>query len=124
MAQTKKKRHTKHRGNAAGIVEARGRTSRPPSQEVRKAKAKEQVRAERLSKPPTWKRAIRNASFMAPVIFLALLLMNHRKGATGAAVIVAILAFVAYVPGGYYLELFMWKRRIKDLPTTGVKRSR
>jgi hypothetical protein len=28
MAQTKKKRSTKHRGNAAGIVETRGRTGR------------------------------------------------------------------------------------------------
>ena len=28
MAQTKKKRSTKHRGNAAGVVEARGRTGR------------------------------------------------------------------------------------------------
>ena len=29
MAQTKKKRNSKHRGNAAGIVETRGRTGRP-----------------------------------------------------------------------------------------------
>ena len=29
MAQTKRKRKSKHRGNAAGMVEARGRTSRP-----------------------------------------------------------------------------------------------
>ena len=29
MAQTKRKRRSKHRGNAAGTVEARGRTSRP-----------------------------------------------------------------------------------------------
>ena len=31
MAQTKRKRRTKHRGNAAGQVETRGRTGRPPS---------------------------------------------------------------------------------------------
>ena len=29
MAQTKKKRNSKHRGNAAGIFETRGRTGRP-----------------------------------------------------------------------------------------------
>jgi len=28
MAQTKRKRRTKHRGNAAGMVEVRGRTSK------------------------------------------------------------------------------------------------
>ena len=33
MAQTKRKRRTKHRGNAAGMVEARGRTGRRLSPE-------------------------------------------------------------------------------------------
>ena len=47
MAQTKRKRrNTKHRGNAAGIVEQRGRTSRPPSPEERK-KAARAARADR-----------------------------------------------------------------------------
>ena len=33
MAQTKRKRRTKHRGNAAGSIEARGRTGRKPTAE-------------------------------------------------------------------------------------------
>ena len=38
MAQTKRKRRTKHRGNAAGTIEARGRTGRKPTaDEQRKA---------------------------------------------------------------------------------------
>ena len=36
--------HTKHRGNAAGIVEHRGRTSRPPSPEERKKAARGRAR--------------------------------------------------------------------------------
>ena len=31
MAQTRRRRRTKHRGNAAGVVEARGRTGRKPT---------------------------------------------------------------------------------------------
>ena len=31
MAQTRRKRRTKHRGNAAGVVESRGRTGRKPT---------------------------------------------------------------------------------------------
>ena len=31
MAQTRRKRQTKHRGNAAGVIEARGRTGRKPT---------------------------------------------------------------------------------------------
>jgi len=37
MASTKKKRRTKHRGNAAGIVESRGRTGRKPADNEKKA---------------------------------------------------------------------------------------
>ena len=36
MAQTKRKRRTKHRGNAAGSIEARGRTGRKPNETERK----------------------------------------------------------------------------------------
>ena len=32
MASTKRKRRTKHRGNAAGMVEVRGRTGRRPTE--------------------------------------------------------------------------------------------
>ena len=38
MAQTKRKRRTKHRGNAAGMVEARGRTGRKPDAPSRAAR--------------------------------------------------------------------------------------
>ena len=36
MAQTKRKRRTKHRGTAAGTIQTRGRTGRPPTAEERK----------------------------------------------------------------------------------------
>ena len=56
MAQTKKKRRSKHRGNAAGVIEARGRTGRPPSAEERKLSDKEAAakrRRERMMREPT-----------------------------------------------------------------------
>ena len=46
MAQTKRKRRTKHRGNAAGSIEARGRTGRKPTeQELKKAAGRRRARA-------------------------------------------------------------------------------
>ena len=36
MAQTKRKRRTKHRGTPAGTIQTRGRTGRPPSADERK----------------------------------------------------------------------------------------
>ncbi len=55
MAQTKRKRRTKHRGNAAGVVEVRGRTGRPPTPRSTRSRTKEQARAarRRQTKPPT-----------------------------------------------------------------------
>ena len=43
MAQTKRKRRTKHRGTSAGVVESRGRTTRPASPAERKKQAREQA---------------------------------------------------------------------------------
>jgi hypothetical protein len=127
VAQTKKKRQTKHRGNAAGIVEVRGRTGRPPSAEQKKRETKDRNREKRLSRPPSWKIATRNSALMAALIFLFLLFTNHPKtgSAVPAALVVALLAFVVYVPGGFYMEKFMWKRRMKNpAPTTGAKRGK
>ena len=123
MAQTKKKRQTKHRGNAAGIVEARGRTGRPPSPEEKKRQARDQAREQRLSRPPSWSRAVRNSAIMAAIILIVLMLTNKRSGSAPAAFVVALLAFALYVPGGYYMERFMWKRRL-DRAAPAARRGR
>ena len=47
MAQTKRKRQTKHRGTAAGQVTNRGRTGKPPSAEERKKQRRDEARASR-----------------------------------------------------------------------------
>ena len=58
MAQTKRKRRTKHRGNAAGTIETRGRTGRPASPDEKKKQARMTARDKRLNTPPTWKSAL------------------------------------------------------------------
>ena len=65
MAQTKRKRRSKHRGTAAGTIESRGRTGRKPTASERSAGKQErarQRRLERLDRPPTWKSAGRRAA--------------------------------------------------------------
>ena len=68
MAQTKRKRRTKHRGTAAGTIEARGRTGRPPTAEERKKQARMSARERRLNTPPTWKRSLKRAAFAAAIM--------------------------------------------------------
>lgn len=110
MAQTKRKRRTKHRGTAAGAVTVRGRTGRPPSPEERKKAARETAKAARLNNPPTWNGAVKRAALASAFMFVFLLLAS--KGSIVAAVAFAVFAFVLYVPAGYYLENYLWRRRM------------
>jgi len=111
MAQTRRKRRTKHRGTAAGTIQARGRTGRPPTPEERKKQARADARQRRLNTPPTWKSSAMRASFAAAIMFVFLLLTTKGKDKATVAVLFALIALVLYVPAGYYLELFLYRRR-------------
>ena len=109
MAQTKRKR--KHRGTAAGTIEARGRTGRAPKpSEIKQTAA--QRRQERMDNPPTWRGAANRAGIAAAVFFvIAMVLLGQPPG--GAAAL-ALFAFALYVPSGYYLDKFLYDRRQKQ----------
>jgi hypothetical protein len=111
MAQTKRKRRTKHRGNAAGTIEVRGRTGRPPTPEERKKQTREKAREARMSKPPTWRGAINKALLAAGFMFVFLLITNHFR--ILPAVIVALLSMALYIPSGFYLDNYMYRRNLR-----------
>jgi hypothetical protein len=111
MAQTKKKRRTKHRGNAAGVVEARGRTGRPPTAEERKKAARTNAREERLNKAPTWRQSLNRAAIAATLMFAFLLLTTKGSNRVLTAVTFALFALLIYVPAGYYMEVWLYRRR-------------
>jgi hypothetical protein len=109
MAQTKRKRRTKHRGNAAGTVEVRGRTGRPPTPEERKKQNRQKLREAKLNKPPTWEGAVKRALLASGFMFIFLLVTD--KGKVVPALAFGLFAMVLYVPSGYYLEQFLFRRR-------------
>jgi hypothetical protein len=113
MAQMKSKRKTKHRGNAAGVVQVRGRTGRPPSPQERKR----QTREARLRKAPTWKGSAQRAFLAAAFMFVFLFVTDHPKHGSRfvAAGVFAVLAAALYTPGGYYMEQFLYRRRMAKL---------
>src|SRR5205085_8610810 len=111
MAQTKRKRRSKHRGTAAGTIEARGRTSRPPSQQERKRQSRAEARERRLNQPPTWKNSLTRAGFASLLLFVFLLLTTKGSNRIGTAVLFTAVALAIYVPAGYYIELYLWRRR-------------
>jgi hypothetical protein len=121
MAQTKRTRQTKHRGNAAGIVESRGRTSRPPSASERKAQQKAATRTERLMKKPTWRSSWIKAAFAGIFIFVFVGILSRPKNGGNpivSAILMGVIAVLLFGPANYYLETLLWKRRMNP-PASG-----
>ncbi len=118
MAQTKKKRRSKHRGNAAGVIESRGRTGRPPSAAERKLSEKElaaQKRRERMMREPTWKSASQRAALAAIVFGVLLVLAFGTK--VPQAIALTGFVFLFYIPLGFYTDQFIYRRRCKQEAT-------
>lgn len=122
MAQSRKRRSTKHRGNAAGMVEARGRTGRKPTADERKVDAKEEARLrrlERMNRPPTWRGALNRAGIAAGLFVVAVIVLGQKPAA--AVSLGAVMLFL-YVPLSYYTDLVMYRRRQrKKAPAGGTR---
>jgi len=115
VAQTKRKRRSKHRGNAAGTIEARGRTGRKATAEEQKKAGKASgarpTRAERMAQPPTWNRAfIRAATASALLFVLTQIGLFKNNVSPGQAIVICVLALIIYVPLGYAFDNWMYKR--------------
>jgi hypothetical protein len=128
MAQAKRKRTRKHRGNAAGIVErpahnSRGTTSSSSGSAKRRPMTKEETRAEarrrrqeRLSKPPTWKGAAQRAA-VAAVLF-AVLVTVVLKQPVSQSIPFAVIMLALYVPLSYLTDraIYNWRQKKGTLP--------
>jgi hypothetical protein len=117
MAQTRRKRQTKHRGNAAGVVESRGRTGRKPTEAEKSGKAGDAARAKekRLDKrdrPPSWRGAFWRGLAAAMVLVLLTGLVLHAK--PGQSVAYFVVALLAYTPMSYYTDRWVYRRRMRN----------
>ena len=111
--QSRKRRQTKHRGNAAGMVETRGRTGRKPtgSEKAQDPKAvARQARMERFNRPPTWRGALNRAAIAAVLFVVAVILLGQNPA---TAVSLGAVMLLLYVPMSYYTDLVIFNRRQK-----------
>jgi hypothetical protein len=114
MAQTKRRRQTKHRGNAAGVVESRGRTGRKPTTAEKTGKAgapgsAKERRLERMEREPTWRGAIVRAMAAAVLMLLISILLLKKPN---QAIALFPIVLIAYVPISYYTDTWLYKRRM------------
>ena len=113
MAQTKRKRQTKHRGNAAGVVESRGRTGRKPTAAEKSGKGidatgKKERPLAKQDRPPTWLGAFYRSMFAAVLMLLVSLFLLKKPG---EAIALFPIVLLAYVPISYYSDMWMFNRR-------------
>ena len=113
MAQTKRKRRTKHRGNAAGAIEARGRTGRKPTEAETKQSIRDQAKTRRLTKPPTWNSAALKALAMAVLLFV-LTQIGILGGDTSVqqGIILAAMAMLIYTPLAYMTDRWVYNKNL------------
>ncbi len=119
MAQTKRKRPTKHRGNAAGMIEARGRTGRKPTATEKRpaggsagkgtGRREPMLKEDRYDKPPSWKMSI-NRAVIACVAVLGISLIIKALTPAQAIGFLPIILLI-YVPLGYYTDRYIYRRR-------------
>ena len=124
MAQTRNKRKTKHRGNAAGVVESRGRTGRKPTAAEKTGPVKTSASAgkpvDKRDLPPTWRGAFTKA--MVATILLLLITVLVLKTSSGLVLFPIIVA--GYTLVSYYTDKWIYDRRMRKKGTAGKARVR
>jgi hypothetical protein len=124
MPNASRKRRTKHKGNAAGMVEVRGRTGRRPTLAERDPKVREReakkatTAAKRVDKsmiPPTWRAAAKKSSFASPIAIILFAVVGH---SITRGIIGGVIVFFFYVPMTYYLDSYAYKRKLRKLGRT------
>jgi hypothetical protein len=123
MAQQakRKRRNRKHRGTQGGGLDRRGPRGRPRTREEAKARARSKQGSRSKSKRPvdrrdvvpTWRSAFNRGLFGAVVFFLLFWLAFKRP--MGEALALSAVMLGMYVPLGYYIDRFMYRRRLLKL---------
>jgi hypothetical protein len=121
MAQTKKKRRSKHRGTPAGTIESRGRTGRKLSEDERKP-ARAKAKSDRFDRPPNWRSAATRAALAAGLFFIAVAFLFRQPIAQ--ALSISSLMFALYIPLGFYTDRFLYNRRKRQKANAGQPKAK
>ena len=121
VAQTKKRRRRKHRGTQGGSIDTRPPRGRPRTREEAKARARAKQGGKSKSKrpvdrrdiAPTWRSAFNRGMFGAVIFFLLFWLAFGRP--VGSALALSAVMLAIYVPMGYYVDRFFFRRRLRQL---------
>lgn len=126
MAKTKQRRRRKHRGTQGGRVDTRPRgrpSNRAEARQRAKARGKGGGRQQqdRRLQPPSWRSAF-GKGLVAALIFFVLLMFAFKRELLPSATLAAfMLAF--YVPMGYFVDGFFYRRRMGQLEKAKLEKA-
>ena len=125
MAQTQRKRKTKHRGNAAGVIESRGRTGRKPTAAEKSGDPRELAREkekllDKRDRPPTWRGAFTKAMFATIFLLLVVILILHQSN---QAIGVFPVVLGLYTVVSYFSDKWIFDRRQRKKAQAGGGRA-
>lgn len=113
------KRKTKHRGNAAGMIEARGVThARSGGGPAGKGGRSSDPRL----REPSWRSAFIRALFAAGIF--AVVMLAVLNGQPGGVIITTILLLGVYTPFGFYFDRWMYRRRLAQVGAQASAKSK
>jgi hypothetical protein len=125
VAQTQRKRKTKHRGNAAGVIESRGRTGRKPTAAEKSGDPRELAREkekllDKRDRPPTWRGAFTKAMFATIFLLLVVILILHQSN---QAIGVFPVVLGLYTVVSYFSDKWIFDRRQRKKAQAGGGRA-
>ena len=120
MARSTRTKRSKHRGNAAGMIESRGRTGRKPSAAEKGTSSSSRsgggsggARGNRYDKPPTWKGSAIRAVIAAGIVFALSALLLGKNHSVASSLLLVPIVLALYTPMIYYTDMYMFRRRAR-----------
>jgi hypothetical protein len=116
---TRNRRSTKHRGNAAGMIETRGRTGRKPLASEKgsatrpgASSSRATKRRNRYEKPPTWKGSATRGVIAAVFVYAVIALLNRHSSPVSELILVPVVLAI-YIPLIHYTDNYMYRRQLR-----------
>jgi hypothetical protein len=116
---TRNRRSSKHRGNAAGMIETRGRTGRKPTAGEKgsaarpgASKSRTSTRRNRYDKPPTWKGSAIRGAIAAALVYVVIAVLNRHSSAVSELLLVPVVLAI-YIPLIHYTDNYMYRRQLR-----------
>lgn len=100
-------------GNVLDPEEAEALAPAAPGKRDPRAKAGT-TRATRVVEPPSWRRALRRAALMAPLMFIVIMLLE-KNSAVGARLMIAVFYSILFVPFMYLMDSVAYRTYRKRL---------